>query len=150
MEQGRVLLESIGLGPALDDPEKLPAPNLVDTIHREWRQGIIHQAMNLAIPMTHGVAAKLINVYLKSRFVCGGYSKDFRVQALHPPIDGLLLASLAKDNFGGLGQLWTAARKARWSKFDSGTYEKVIAGIRSSMNGEPFWKIEQYWKGYQN
>ena len=105
VEQGRVLLESIGFVPELDNPEKLPSPNLVDTIHRKWRQRIIHQANKLAIPMTHGVAAKLINVYMKSRFVCGGYSKDFRVQALHPPIDGLLLASLAKDNYGGLGQL---------------------------------------------
>jgi hypothetical protein len=149
VEQGRALFESIGLGPALDDPEKLPEPHLVDTVHRNWRQKIIKQAQKRGIVMTHGVAAKLINVYLKSRFVCGGHSDNQRVRALHPPIDGLLLKELSIANFGGLADLWALAQKARWSKFDSETYEKVIDGIRSSLKGAPLWEIEQFWQGFQ-
>jgi hypothetical protein len=43
---------------------------------------------------THGIAAKLVNVYLKSVFVCGGRHDHPRVRALHPPIDSLLLDAL--------------------------------------------------------
>lgn len=149
VEQGKALLESIGFGPNLNSPAKLPEPDQLDRTHRKWRQQIINQAQILAIPMTHGVAAKLINVYLKSRFVCGGFADNPKVQALHPPIDSLLLQELARSNFGGKAKLWTKAYKARWSKFDSDTYEKVIQGIRESLDGEPMWEIERFWRGHQ-
>ena len=50
---------------------------------------------------------------------------------------------------GGQRQIWAAARKARWSKFDSEQYESVIDGIRATMGEEPLWHIERYWRGYQ-
>ena len=109
----------------------------------------INQAQILAIPMTHGVAANLINVYLKSRFVCGGFADNPKVQALHPPIDSLLLQELARSNFGGKAKFWSNDYKARWSKFDSDTYENVIQEIRESLKGEPMWKIERFWEGHQ-
>ena len=34
------------------------------------------QAARRNLTFTHGVAAKLINCYLKSRFVCGRYLRD--------------------------------------------------------------------------
>ena len=147
--QGKTLLESIGFGLNLNSPAQLPEPDQLDPIHRKWRQQIINHAQILTIPMTHGVAAKLINVYLKSRFVCGGFAENPKVQALHPPIDSLLLQKLACDDFGGKAKFWSNAYKARWSKFDSDTYENVIQEIRESLNGEPMWKIESFWKGHQ-
>jgi hypothetical protein len=149
VEQGKALLESIGFGPNLNSPAKIPEPDQLDPIHRKWRQQIINHAQILTIPMTHGVAAKLINVYLKSRFVCGGFAEYPKVQALHPPIDSLLLQKLARDDFGGKARLWSKAYKARWSKFDLETYENVIQEIRESLNGEPMWQIERFWKGHQ-
>ena len=149
MKQGKGLLEAIGFGPNLDSPAKIPEPDQLDCIHRKWRQQIINQAQKLAIPMTHGVAAKLINIYLKSRFVCGGFAEYPKVQALHPPIDSLLLQELARRDFGEKAKFWSNAYKARWSKFDSHTYENVIQEIRESLNGEPMWQIERFWKGYQ-
>ena len=149
VEQGKALLESIGCWLNLNSPAQLPEPDQLDRSHRKWRQQIINQAQILAIPITHGVAAKLINVYLKSRFVCGGFAEYPKVQALHPPIDSLLLQKLARDDFGGKAKLWAKAYKARWSKFNSDTYENVIQEIRESLNGEPLWKIERFWKGHQ-
>ena len=74
------------------------------------------------------------------------YSK---VQYFHLPIDSLLLQKLARDDFGEKAKFWSNAYKARWSKFDSDTYENVIQEIRESLNGEPMWQIERFWKGYQ-
>ncbi len=149
VEQGKALLESIGFGLNFDSPAKLPEPNQLDRTHRKWRQQIINQAQILAIPVTHGVAAKLINVYLKSRFVCGGFADSPKVQALHPPIDRVLLEELARKDFGGKRKFWAQANKCGWSKFDSATYEEVIKGIREALNGSPLWEIEQFWKGHQ-
>ena len=99
---------------------------------------------------THGVAAKLINIYLKAGFVCGGQDNDPRVQALHPPIDRLLLEELYRNDIGGLRGEWGQARKIRWSKFTSKQYETVIASIRSALGvNVPLWHIEKYWRGYQ-
>ncbi len=88
--------------------------------------------------MTHGVAAKLINVYLKAIFVCGGHHDHQRVRVLHPPIDRLLLRNLGWNNIGP------------WSHFESNTYEEVIDCIRKKIGtGQPVWKIEEYWPGFQ-
>ena len=104
----------------------------------------------MGLPFTHGIAAKLINGYLKDRFVCGGYHEHERVKCLHPPIDALLLGALAEENVGGHAQQWREFRDQRWSKFDSAMYQAVINLIRESLPaGEPLWKIEQYWRGHQ-
>jgi hypothetical protein len=149
VEHGRGLLEAIGFGSKLDSPDKLPEPEKVDRIHRTWRQGIISFGTNQELVITHGVAAKLINVYLKSRFVCGGFADSPKVQALHPPIDRVLLEELARKDFGGKRKFWAQSNKCGWSKFDSDTYENVIQEIREYLNGEPMWKIERFWKGHQ-
>ena len=149
VEHGRGLLEAIGFGSKLDSPDKLPEPEKVDRIHRTWRQEIISFGTKQELVITHGVAAKLINVYLKSRFVCGGFADSPKVQALHPPIDRVLLEELARKDFGGKRKFWAQANKCGWSKFDSETYEKVIQEIRESLDGEPMWQIERFWRGHQ-
>jgi len=121
----------------------------VDDTHRRWRIDIIREAQSRGFPFTHGVAAKLVNIYLKSRFVCGGYHDHARVQGLHPPIDGVLLRTLAARDVGGYAKEWKRAAKTRWSKFGSDDYEQVIALIRQSLEGAPLWRIEEYWKGNQ-
>jgi hypothetical protein len=76
--------------------------------------------------VTHGVPAKLINCYLKVRFVCAGHHQHENVKVLHPPIDELLLNTLYELNVDGLRPEWGAACKERWSKFCADRYEKVI------------------------
>jgi hypothetical protein len=119
-------------------------------MHLKWREDVIAAAQGQGIIFTHGIAAKIINCYLKVRFVCAGAHNDARVQALHPPIDEVLLKELARLDFGGQANQWRKFRQARWSKFDSTTYQSVIDLIRQTLPAdEPIWKIEEHWEGHQ-
>lgn len=149
VEQGRAILETSGFAARFSRPEQLPAPDVMDDTHRHWRAEIMGAAKSCKLRFTHGVAAKLVNVYLKSRFVCAGHHAHARVHSLHPPIDSVLLRGLAEANVGGHAKEWRQAAKTRWSKFGSDDYEHVIALIRQSLNGAPLWKIEEHWRGNQ-
>lgn len=149
VEQGRAILEQSGFDANFSDPDLLPHPNQMDEAHRQWRSRVIHVAAKYKLKFTDGVAAKLINCYLKSRFVCGGHHIHERVNHIHPPIDELLLKRLADDDIGGFAKEWKVARRKRWSKFNSEDYESVIAVARKSLPTEPLWMIEEHWQGYQ-
>ena len=143
VKQGRAILEKCGFAD-LSFPEQLPEPDHIDDQHRRWRAAIIQASAAHELSFTHGIAAKLINVYLKSRFVCGGHHAHERVRNLHPPIDGELLKALAKLNAGGHGKRWC---EHPWTQLDSAQYEQLIGFIRGTLRGEPLWKIEEHWKG---
>ncbi len=149
VEQGKAILEEAGLCQLLASPDKLPVPEQTDSRHRDWRVSVLQAAEGQGLRFTHGVAAKLINVYLKAVFVCGGHHDHESVRALHPPVDGRLLKELAKQNLGGLRGEWNKASRIRWSNLDSEQYEKVIHSLRVSMTTEALWKVEQHWRGYQ-
>jgi hypothetical protein len=149
VQQGRNILEACGLNADFSTPEDLPEPKDMDEKHRQWRAEIINAAELQGLKVTHGVAAKLINCYLKSRFVCGGQHAHERVQKLHPPIDAVLLKTLADLDIGGYAKQWRQAHKRRWSKLNSDQYEKLIDLIKNCMKNEPLWKIEEHWKGNQ-
>ncbi len=149
VQQGRLLLESCGFVPNLALPSQLPDVTCMDARHRQWRVAMIQNATTHRLKMTHGVAAKLINLYLKCRFVCGGHHAHVRVSRLHPPIDSVMLKALVESNVGGFRSEWKHLQNLRWSKFTSDQYEHAIALIRQSLNGEPLWKIEEYWQGNQ-
>lgn len=130
--------------------DHLPKPDEMDKYHKIWRLKVINEAEKQGKNFTHGVAAKLINIYTKVRFVCGGHHDDKRVQTLHPPIDEVLLKELARKNLGEAASEWRKFRNARWSKYDSETYEGVIKLIRNSLpKDSSLWEIEKYWQGYQ-
>jgi hypothetical protein len=133
----------------LASPSTLPAPQLIDDTHRQWRQDVVAAAARRELNFSHGVAAKLINIYLKAGFVCGGHDSHERVRALHPPIDSLLLKELAKKNVGGVRPLWRTAQAWRWSKLTSDQYETVIHHIRLALPAAALWEVEQYWQGHQ-
>lgn len=149
VRQGRQMLEACGFVPDLARPNQLPASETVDQQHRLWRVAAIKNARRDSIAVTHGVAAKLINLYLKCRFVCGGYHDHSRVRSLHPPIDSVMLKAFIQRDVGGFRLRWRQLLNLRWSKFSSEQYEEAIDLIRQSLNGEPLWKIEEYWQGNQ-
>ena len=150
VEKGVRILESTGFDEKFSSLSSLPSPKDLKECHRNWRDKIIKNAKDHGLCFNDGVAAKLINCYLKVRFVCGGHHDDIRVKALHPPIDAVLLKALASENFGGQAKQWRTFQKTRWSKFDSKTYEAVISLIQDSLpKGQPLWKIEEHWKGHQ-
>jgi len=149
VEQAQTILEDAGLSRLFANSNNLPLPQDIDKSHRNWRKNVIATANNNGLNFTHGVAAKLINIYLKVGFVCGGHHADARVRALHPPIDSVLLKELSAQDVGGFHRVWNDARRICWSKFNSSQYETVIDRIRVSMPNQALWEVEQYWRGYQ-
>ena len=146
--QGRALLERCGFGAQMG-VAALPKPKAMDASHAEWRKAICDEAAEEDIQMTHGIAAKLINVYLKARFVHPPYHRNSKIRALHPPIDRLMLDAMAKANFGGEAKLWRETSRKGWSNLNGQDYRRVIAEIRVGLRGEPMWTIEEFWRGYQ-
>jgi hypothetical protein len=150
VETGKRIIEAVGLPSLLASPDLLPSSDEMDVAHGRWRDAAIESATGFGlVGFGHGVAAKLINVYLKGAFVCGGSDTHERVVALHPPIDSLLLEELYKNDVGGQRKTWAKAKVQRWSKFNAEQYQEVIDSIRISMAGRPLWLIEEHWCGYQ-
>ena len=148
VRQGEMIIKHIGLNDLIDRPDDLRDASKFDDYHRKLREAAISKATELGLNFTHGVAAKLINIYMKTIFICGGYPNHAKTKLIHPPIDALLLKALHKE-IGELEAELHKAIKIRWSKFDSDQYEEVIKNIRVVQNGEPLWKIEEYWQGYR-
>jgi hypothetical protein len=146
-KRGRSLLDGLGFADLIDAPDRLPRPDKIDEQHRNWREQILQAAPDLNL--SHGIAAKLINVYLKSAFVCGGFAEHPNVRALHPPIDRLILDRLAMKDIGGLKRRWRRYHKHGWKSFDSDVYEAVIADVKTVQGNLPLWMIEEHWRGYQ-
>ena len=149
VQQGKEILEAAGIKKLLSSPDRLPSPQRIDAVHRQWRNRIVETAKNKGLTFTHGIAAKPLNVYLKAGFVCSGQHDDPRVRALHPPIDSVLLDALCDGDVGGLRAEWNRARRVRWSRFTSEEYEEVIRSIRQAMPNTPLWQIEKHWRGFQ-
>ena len=150
VKQGFQIIDAIGFGPDFSSPNNLPQPSNFDEIHKTWRKKAIAEAKTLKLKsFTHGVAAKLINCYLKARFVCGRYSNNQNIQSIHPPIDRVLLESLERIDFGGQKVKWRSLKSKGWSNFNSEDYEDVIKSIKKSLNHKNLWKIEEFWRGYQ-
>jgi len=153
--QGKKIIEAVGLNELIQNPDLLPPPREVDNTHRQWREKAISTAKEIltnnddSTGFSDGVAAKLINVYLKGAFVCAGYERHENVVSLHPPIDSLLLEELYTNDVGGFRNVWEEAKKIRWSKFNAAQYENTISAIRVAMGDKPLWMIESYWRGYQ-
>lgn len=150
VEQGKEILEKSGLNDVAKSLDNLPPANEFDETHKDWRCKVIASAQKQDLQFTHGVAAKLINIYLKSIYVCGNDHNNEKVKAIHPPIDSVLLDALYKQNISGKKNEWQAARKARWSKLTSDQYQAVIDAIKATISKESgLWEIEEYWQGYQ-
>jgi len=141
--------------------DDLPEPEAFDPKHLEWRNGIIdaaggedfgaQQKGRKETEMSHGQAAKIINVYMKARFLNPKNEKHPKVAAIHPPIDRLLLNEIIKKKALSQGDLKEirSFRDAGWSKLNSHEYERLIEILRSLTNPRPFWTIEEYWPGFQ-
>lgn len=148
---GQNILNSSDIKEFILSPEKLPSnTENFDKSHKVWREQVIELSTKHANKtFTHGVAAKLINVYLKGIIICGGHHDHDNSKYIHPPIDSILLTELANQNFNNNKRFWIEAKKVAWSNYDSYYYQRVINEIRSGLNENPLWTIEKYWRGYQ-
>jgi hypothetical protein len=151
------IIDHLELETKFQEPSQLPTAHEFDKHHRQWRSRAIYfvkhdkssgfKSESSVHNFTDGIAAKIINIYLKLKFVCGGYHDHPSVAAIHPPIDSLLLGKLRKKYPRPLHNPWKKYGKASWSKFTSEEYEEVISLIKQEMNGLPLWRIEEYWPG---
>ena len=150
VKDGKNILELSGMKEVAKSIDNLPLPNNFDKCHKIWRERVINVAKELDLEFTHGVAAKLINIYLKSVYVCGDNYEDPKVRAIHPPIDRVLLDDLYKQDIGSQKAEWQKARKARCSRLSSSEYENVITAVQRTIpDNQGLWKIEEYWQGFQ-
>lgn len=165
VEEGRGLIEGTDIPLYAADQQGAPeSPEDFDTRHRLWREQMVARAKAKRIGgtdgcFTHGVAAKLINVYLKSTIICSLppslHEEASRADTIHPPIDRLLLLALAQHaKIAGPFERsstchWRKYAVLGWSKFNNEDYEEVISEIRRFSNGKPLWMIEEHWIGHQ-
>lgn len=150
VEIGQKILNKSKIKNFILNPDLLPkSESEFNILHREWRQEIIDLSKEEGLHFTHGVSAKLINIYLKSIIICGGFHNHKNAKFIHPPIDRVLLKELARINFNGKAKFWKDSENIAWSKFNSEQYENVISEINIGLNDTPLWQIEKYWKGHQ-
>jgi hypothetical protein len=131
VEAGKAILERAGFDARLRHPKQLPSPGRMDEVHLAWRKAVIREAHKVGLEFTHGIAAKLIKLYLKAKLTCGGYADHPRVAALHPPIDSLLLKAFNRTKQP------TDRLPVHWSTFDSQTYLQAIHALREACKGLP-------------
>ncbi len=116
-----------------------------DIQHAIWRNKLCNHWENKKnTSMSHGRAAKFINVFIKTLMpqnmntICPNLQK--RWCEIHPPIDSIILENMSKCNFGNSNIDW---KSYTWTKLDSKQYQELIDNIRKD---EPcLWKIERFW-----
>jgi len=100
-----------------------------------------------------GHAQKIVNVYLKSVFVCGEYYSHPHVEQLHPPLDRQLFLGLKahlRQSKAFCPSAVAAFYKAQsanssWTSFTEEDYVAHISAIQALMVGRPLYKIEEHW-----
>jgi hypothetical protein len=154
VEKGVQIIEAAGLRELLGGPGKLPTVSEIDKFHQRWRNAVIVEAEKRGIPeMTAGVAAKLINVYLKAAYVNTAYAHDPRVAALHPPIDRFVIKGLRACHESGCTgttrEAWSRLKTVSWTQFDDDDYEQMLGIVRKHLRpNQPLWSVEKHWPGY--
>ena len=154
-----IILPTSGFSPSKCYPNKFDPNNFplnqFDVRHADIRKELIEAAESKKIQIknfTDGVAAKFINVYFKAMFLndvsddCSDQQKI--INALHPPIDRLLLQNLAEEKVGDLEKFWKEKENKGWSNFSSDDYEDVIRHIKYVTKGR-LWEIEEFWPGFK-
>lgn len=148
--KGCRIIERIGLRDLQGMPALLPPAETFDERHNQWCCDAQDRARGLRIRgFKYGVAAKLVNVYLKCTFVCAGHDTHPRVRALHPPLDRALLRELRERDIGSQRAQWSTALAHGWSKLTFPEYQNVIDAVKATLPNDPLWHIEEYWPGHQ-
>lgn len=151
------VLSSLGISSFVENPQVLAGSvKDFDRMHRELCCEAIRlstdrlPARKAGGTFSFGVAAKLINVYLKVGVLSRSGKDGADFVAMHPPVDRILLLGLGDADLGGRRRFWTAMAKVGWSTFSEAQYGEVIRAMRESLPASmPLWSIEKYWRGYQ-
>jgi len=109
---------------------------------------------------TYGIAAKLLNCYLKA-FYLESLDSEFG-SLIHPPIDRLLFQGLVErdkgreffdfQKFVDERHLSGYPKLPAWTSLDESAYKAIISKIKlylETLGSESLWQIEEAWKGHQ-
>lgn len=111
-----------------------------DAWHMEAIDGVHRKLVNTVPAIGWGIAAKLVNVFIKGRWLLdAGYTGPIRSFG-HPAIDSILL-HLIDDSYGT-----DFTRSLRWQRMTRQEYEGVIATLRLRHPHEGIWTIEEEWR----
>ncbi len=150
VEVAKKILESLDIREIIKDIPKLKSSDAFDAWHDEQCNKLIEIAKGEIKGFSYGVAAKLLNCYLKVYFL----DQLNRFSFIHPPIDRPLLENLEKRNIGFKKTTWKEYKSKGWSNFSREDYKQVISFIKEALKQElnderSLWKIEYYWPGHQ-
>jgi len=117
-----------------------------EILHKRWCNLIFEFLRDRRIPaVSYGRAAKLVAIYLKTMVIIGGSAYTNLGRCAHPPIDRILLRTLAEETRFPQA-LPAELRRLNWTELDQTRYYELITKLRSIIEPEmPFWMIEEYW-----
>ncbi|NPV14398.1 hypothetical protein HPY86_05650 [candidate division WOR-3 bacterium] len=122
-----------------------------DNWHKESAEKIVRKArQKFNIRLSFGWAAKLINVYLKTRVYIGGEGRRDLVKWIHPPIDNGLFEGI-KEKYGENDVIMGEKNRVKAIK-DIGyeDYKEIIKYFRSIAKAEKRYscpiEIEELWQ----
>jgi len=144
----RNALESTNIRGVLAEPETLQcSAKQFDTLHRQWCSDICADLRNRQVSQaTYGRAAKLVAVYLKATVITGASWDTPFASSAHPPIDRILLQTLASSNRVASPHK-AGWRAISWTKLDMTAYDELIGQLRAVVPaGAPFWMLEEFWE----
>jgi len=117
-----------------------------DPLHSKWCNAIVGHLSRQGVPnATYGRAAKLVAVYLKSMIVLGEHAASSLARVAHPPIDRILLRTMATsaEVESRHKARW---RRVAWTTLDEAGYFELLQQLRETLPPEsPWWRLEQYW-----
>ncbi|MCY4263564.1 MAG: hypothetical protein OXE78_01740 [Gammaproteobacteria bacterium] len=124
-----------------------------------------------SLKLSHGRAAKLINVYMKVLFLssvqdCMQQENRKIKKWIHPPVDRQLLIGI-KKNFSKVKDRVDSSHDVTflkyyptrfngknnegtpWTRLNSDQYQKIIKAFGHITGSDGLWTIEEYWPGHQ-
>jgi hypothetical protein len=108
-----------------------------------WHDGVVGDVLSKmsTVPgMTWGIAAKLVNVFVKGRWLLGGNDADSMVSFGHPALDSIMLKIID----GKYGSRYSA--HMRWQRMSRQEYAEVIAFLRGKHLNDALWTLEADWR----
>jgi hypothetical protein len=148
VEQLRAALDATDIRTVLASPATLQLDSAgFDKAHRRWCRLICSALNKRQVPnVTYGRAAKLVAVYLKAMVIMGGDWDTPLGRNIHPPIDRILLKTLASSGSiqSPRKREW---RSISWTRLTESEYYGLIEQLREVVaSGSPFWAIEEHWQ----
>lgn len=117
-----------------------PTQEEFDCLHVQWATQLISSLTeSTGAIVSYGRAAKIISIYLKTSVVLCNQGNCAKSLVIHPPIDGILLNSIAKKI--GLKEL----TRERWTQLDKENYWELVNKLKTEF-GSFDWKLEYFWR----